>query len=80
MKKVKGRMTDSQRDIVDRLCAQRDEIAQQLDIEGSLLGSRSTLEQVVSDLGAEGAALMDWQLQLLQPAIQSIEVSPPSEA
>jgi hypothetical protein len=71
-------MTDSQRDIVDRLCAQRDEIPQQLDIEGSLLGSRSTLEQVVSDLGAEGTALMDWQLQLLKPVIQNLETAPSS--
>lgn len=80
LKKVKGRMTDSQRDAVDRLCAQRDELAQQLDIEGSLLGSRSTLEQVISEPASETSALMDWQLQLLKPVIQSLESAPESSA
>ena len=76
LKKVKGRMTDSQRDVVDRLCAQRDELALQLDIEGSLLGSRSTLEQVVSEPDNGGAALMEWQLHLLKPAIPNGEPTP----
>lgn len=53
-------MTDAQRDAVDRLCAQRDQIALSLEIEGSLLGSRSTLEQVVSEPVSE-SPLMEWQ-------------------
>ena len=70
-KKIKGRMTDAQRDAVDRLCAQRDQIAVGLEIEGSLLGSRSTLEQVVSEPTAE-SPLMNWQMQLLAAVIDPV--------
>ncbi len=70
-KKIKGRMTDTQRDAVDRLCAQRDQIALGLEIEGSLLGSRSTLEQVVSEPTAQ-SPLMEWQKQLLAPVIEPV--------
>lgn len=73
-KKAKGRMSDSQREIVDRLCAQRDQIALNLEIEGSLLGSRSTLEQVVSEPAAD-CPLMNWQRQLLAPVIEQIHAS-----
>lgn len=71
LKKAKGRMTDAQRDAVDRLCAQRDQIALSLEIEGSLLGSRSTLEQVVSEPVSE-SPLMEWQQQLLAPIIEPV--------
>ncbi|MEQ1748134.1 MAG: HRDC domain-containing protein [Prosthecobacter sp.] len=70
-KKIKGRMTDAQRDAVDRLCTQRDQIALGLEIEGSLLGSRSTLEQVVSEPTAV-SPLMEWQKQLLAPVIEPV--------
>ncbi len=77
-KKIKGRMTDAQRDAVDRLCAQRDQIAVGLEIEGSLLGSRSTLEQVVSEPTAE-SPLMNWQMQLLavviDPVLSVVEIA-----
>lgn len=73
-KKTKGRMTDGQRDAVDRLCAQRDQIALGLEIEGSLLGSRSTLEQVVSEPVHENP-LMAWQQQLLASAIEQVRVN-----
>jgi hypothetical protein len=71
-------MTDAQRDAVDRLCAQRDQIAVGLEIEGSLLGSRSTLEQVVSEPTAE-SPLMNWQMQLLavviDPVLSVVEIA-----
>jgi ribonuclease D len=67
-KKAKGRLSDQQRDTIDRLCAQRDEIAAGLDIESSLLGSRSTLEQVIAEPTGVNL-LMDWQKQLLTPAL-----------
>lgn len=72
-KKVKSRMTDAQRDAVDRLCGHRDRIAVALEIEGSLLGSRSTLEQVIAE--PEGLAhLMAWQAEILAPAM--VELGP----
>jgi ribonuclease D len=67
-KKVKCRMSDAQRDAVDRLCVHRDRIAVTLEIEGSLLGSRSTLEQVISE--PDGLMhLMSWQAEILTPAM-----------
>jgi ribonuclease D len=70
-KKAKGRLTDQQRDTIDRLCAQRDQIAAGLDIESSLLGSRSTLEQVIAE-PAGANLLMDWQKDLLSPTLEAM--------
>jgi len=69
LKKAKARLSDTQRDQIDRLCAFRDKIAVDIDIESSLLGSRSTLEQVIAE--PEGAtALMEWQRALLQDGLE----------
>jgi ribonuclease D len=76
-KRVKNRMTDSQRDAVDRLCAKRDEIAQSLDLEGSLLGSRSDLELLVVE-PPSGHPLMPWQDEILRPVLA--DLIPPSPA
>ncbi|MBV6501317.1 MAG: Ribonuclease D [Prosthecobacter sp.] len=78
-KRVKNRMTDSQRDAVDRLCAKRDEIAQSLDLEGSLLGSRSDLELLVVE-PASGQPLMPWQDEILRPVLTDIIQPAPSVA
>lgn len=72
LKKTKGRLTDQQRDTIDRLCAHRDQIALGLDIESSLIGSRSTLEQVIGEPAGEDA-LMPWQRQLLAESLQSLK-------
>jgi ribonuclease D len=73
-KKIKGRLTDQQRDTIDRLCAQRDQIAAGLDIESSLIGSRSTLEQVVAEPAADGL-LMDWQKDLLKASLDELKAT-----
>lgn len=78
-KRVKNRMTDSQRDAVDRLCAKRDEIAQSLDLEGSLLGSRSDLELLVVE-PVSGQPLMPWQDEILRPVLTDIIQPAPSVA
>lgn len=68
LKKAKCRMSELQREAVDRLCAQRDEIAQSLDVEGSLLGSRNDLELLV--LSPESASpLMPWQDDIIRPIL-----------
>jgi len=67
-KRAKSRMTEVQRDTVDKLCARRDEIAMSLDVEGSLLGSRSDLELLVVDPLA-GNPLMTWQEDILRPVM-----------
>lgn len=67
-KKTKSRLSDAQRDAIDRLCGQRDTIANGLDIEPSLLGSRSTVEDLVVE-GDPMTHLMPWQHELLFDAV-----------
>lgn len=67
-KKSKGRLSDAQRDAIDHLCGQRDAIANDLDIEPSLLGSRSTVEDLVVQ-GDPVTHLMPWQHELLFDAV-----------
>jgi ribonuclease D len=67
-KKVKGRLSDAQRDQIDRLCQQRDRIAEGLGIESSLLGSRATMEDLVIQ-GRPEVHLIDWQRDLLAEVI-----------
>ena len=74
LKRAKSRMTDVQRDIVERLCAGRDEIAKTLDVEGSLLGSRGDLEQLVVNPQDE-SPLMPWQEEVLRPLMTSVASS-----
>jgi ribonuclease D len=71
VKKAKARLSDTQRDQIDRLCVLRDAIASSLDIESSLLGSRSTLEEVVAE-GVGLEALMPWQRDLLKVPLESV--------
>jgi ribonuclease D len=68
LKKAKSRMSEAQREAVDRLCARRDEIALTLDIEGSLLGSRSELEVLVVAPDAD-SPLMAWQDEIIRPIL-----------
>jgi ribonuclease D len=64
IKPQSSRLSDTARDQVDRLCQARDAIGKDLDIEGSLIGSRGTLEVVAAK--AEGIQeLLTWQQTLL---------------
>jgi ribonuclease D len=65
MKRPKSRFSDEERALVDRLCGARDQVANGLEIESSLLGSRGTLEQVVAAKSADGL-MMGWQRDLMQ--------------
>lgn len=67
-KKSKGRLSEAQRDAIDWLCNERDGIAKGLDIEPSLLGSRSTVEDLVVQRDPI-AHLMPWQHELLFDAL-----------
>lgn len=67
-KKPKGRLTEAQRDSIDRLCQQRDRIAMGFELEASLLGSRATMEDLVIQ-GNVDAQLMGWQKELLAQAL-----------
>lgn len=65
MKRPKSRFGEEERALVDRLCGARDQVANGLEIESSLLGSRGTLEQVVAAKSAEGL-MMGWQKELMK--------------
>lgn len=68
-RKSKGRLTDAQRDEIDRLCRFRDQVAGSLEIEPSLIASRGTIEELVVQ-GTPDHLLMGWQHQLLAEGIR----------
>ncbi len=73
MKRPKSRFGEEERALVDRLCGARDQVANGLEIESSLLGSRGTLEQVVAAKSAEGL-MMGWQKELMKEPLSWVQV------
>lgn len=70
-KKHQRRSTDAERARADGLCKARDQIANDLGIESSLLGSRAVMEDLVlSPEVAIEEKLMDWQHELLAQPIK----------
>ena len=66
-----GRLSEKAREHLEKLCGEREKVAQGLDLEPSLLGSRSTLELVVGQ--ADGVSeLMEWQAELLKEPIDFV--------
>ena len=60
-------ITEAQKSRIEKLCALRDRKAEALGLEASLLGSRSTLEEVVLETGGPSEAiLMPWQKEVLE--------------
>jgi ribonuclease D len=72
MKRPKSRFCEEERALVDRLCGARDQVANGLEIESSLLGSRGTLEQVVAAKSAEGL-MMGWQKELMKEPLSWVQ-------
>ena len=72
MKRPKSRFGEEERALVDRLCGARDQVANGLEIESSLLGSRGTLEQVVAAKSAEGL-MMGWQKELMKEPLRWVQ-------
>lgn len=70
-KKTKGRLSDAQREHIDKLCTHRESVASKLEIEPSLLGSRGTIEELVID-GNPSAHLMAWQQELLSEGLRQV--------
>lgn len=60
LKKARGRMSEEARQQVENLCTIRDARAQELGIESSLLGSRSTLESLIASPDGMNE-LLPWQ-------------------
>jgi ribonuclease D len=66
-----SRLSDRAREQLDKLCVQRETTAAALEIEPSLLGSKSTLEHVVA--GADGVQeLMPWQLEVMKEPLSAV--------
>lgn len=74
LKRPKSRFGEEERALVDRLCSARDQVANELEIESSLLGSRGTLEQVVATKSAEGL-MMCWQKELMKAPLGWVQDS-----
>lgn len=53
-------------DKVDTIIAQRNRIAEALDIDGSLIASRAAIESIAANEAMPADLLMDWQLKLLE--------------
>lgn len=74
-KKHARRMTDQDRGRIDRLCQARDRKAESLDLETSLLGSRSLMEDLVLNPAGEARLrLMPWQRELMAEVFASEEL------
>ncbi|HSJ01601.1 MAG: ribonuclease D [Verrucomicrobium sp.] len=74
-KKHARRMTDQDRSRIDRLCQGRDRKAEDLDLETSLLGSRSLMEDLVLHPNSEAKGrLMPWQREVLQDLLDAEQV------
>ncbi len=65
LKHTSVRLTDAQKRQVDRLKDRRDQRAQELGIDPTLIASRATLVLLAQDWSANQAELMDWQRELL---------------
>ena len=61
------RLTDAQKRQVDHFKDRRDQRAQELGIDPTLIASRATLVLLAQDWSAHQAELMEWQRELLQP-------------
>ena len=61
----------------DHLKHHRDRIAQELDLDGALIASRGTMEEIAHDAVA-ASQLMEWQRVLMQPAIECLAQLPPA--
>lgn len=69
-KKAKGRLSEDQRELVDRILQKRNQVAESLNIEPSLLGSRSTMEGIVARPIGELPNLMPWQKAALADVLE----------
>lgn len=67
------RSTEEERSAIDRLCRSRDQIAEKLDIEPSLLGPRAVMEEIIlhREAGRE-ITLMPWQREALSDALKAL--------
>ncbi len=70
LQKRVSRRPDAERRF-DSLKAHRDRIASTMDLDGSLIASRSLLEEIAQDLATVGR-LIPWQKELMQQAIESL--------
>lgn len=67
------RSTEDERTAIDHLCRSRDQIAETLNIEPSLLGPRAVMEEIILNReGRHDEVLMPWQHDLLRDVLKSV--------
>ncbi len=73
LRKHGRRSTEDERAAIDRLCRSRDQIAEQLNIEPSLLGPRAAMEEIILQNETDlDSVLMPWQREALSEALKSV--------
>lgn len=72
-KRVRGKRDPNAEKRFEKLRAQRDKSAESLEIDGTLIGSRATLERVAAEPAAASEVLLGWQMQLLQPVLGDLQ-------
>jgi ribonuclease D len=69
IKRIKGKRDSDTDQRFDRLKAQRDKVAEGLDIDATLIGSKSTLEKISAQPEKADELLLNWQKQQLQAVL-----------
>ncbi len=67
IRKNERRMSESEKDYANRLCALKDRKAESLDLDSSLLGSRALMEDLAQQQGIDQKGrLMPWQSEVMK--------------
>ena len=69
IKRTRGRRDSDAERRFDELKKVRDQVAGELDIDGTLIGSRATLERLAAEPEKTDDLLLEWQKELLRPVL-----------
>jgi ribonuclease D len=75
IKRIKGKRDSDAEQRFDRLKALRDKVAEALDIDATLIGSRTTLEKISAQPEQADELLLSWQKQHLQAVLSEFSDS-----
>ena len=73
IKRIRGRRDPDADQRFDLLKAERDKVADRLDIDATLIGSRATLERLAAQPEIVDELLLAWQQELLAPVLSGFQ-------
>ena len=73
IKRIRGRRDSDADKRFDLLKAERDKVADRLDIDATLIGSRATLERLAAQPEIVDELLLAWQQELLEPVLSGFK-------